>query len=667
MYREGTSLISNSTNLSVNKKSDGNINHKKSTSFKGVETLLANVPGQVMNGIEQGGFVTSFLVQDTLGMTGPRAGEGLYRDREKKTKFKDLNFKEGVEVFVREFFSGVLLMFTPFAVFALTKKHIGKSSFTNTSLLKELGKQFTKTVKNKETTETIKTMKNKFYKDTITTLVEHTTPKAKGSEQANNLIDTLVGHANKIDELEEQLSNNKTGKKEIKKQIKELKGTITKHFNDFHTSNSDNLTLVNRVKLNGKTFDSSNTIEAMRGYAHDVAKSKNIEDLNEETAKQFEKTSMGKRIFSTIAASLGAIGAISLVPKFYSLINPVAPSIGQNIPQTTKTEKTTPSETQTATISKDSNNKNKKGSNIAFKGNVLNNLQFNGNQLTPLLMTTLAAFGLLTPRVATAVKRAPVDEDTGKKNLIEVPEIIARDIPSTLACTFGVPMLSKFMVHSYEGISGFVLSKKPKTKLTAFQRVIDMLNPISPVGPYNNKDIKEIYGNVNSKEKLTNFASFIDKHDGNLVKVLKNLHNAKDVFKGTEADFENLVGLDKRASNKKIIKVIKETFNEETITRLLAPKKAGKVGKANEMLLKARTLNSLPSFLSTLILIPLFLGVILPKFVYSITAKNRKKIEENKQKIKAMKSQSTVQTTAQKTEPVKKNSDLTFERLKHTT
>ncbi len=377
MYREGASLISNSTNLSVNNKSDDNIKNKKATSFKGVETMLANVPGQVMNGIEHGGFVTSFLVQDTLGMTGPRAGEGLYRDRDKKAKFKDLNFKEGVEVFVREFFSGVLLMFTPFAVFALTKKHIGKSTFTNTGLLKELGKRFTYTAKHKEAKDTLTTMKNKFYKDTIKTIVEHTTPGVKGTNKSDKLIDSMVRRSIRLDELEEQLSNTKKGQKRIKKQIKAVKKILVRNFNDFHKSNSDDYTLVNRVKLNGLTFDSSNTFEAMRGYAHDVAKNKSIEDITEESAKQFEKTAMKKRIFSTIAASFGAIGAISLVPKFYSLINPVAPSVGQNIPQANKAEKIEPAEKQANTASNTPSDNNKKGSNIAFKGNVLNNLQFN--------------------------------------------------------------------------------------------------------------------------------------------------------------------------------------------------------------------------------------------------------------------------------------------------
>ena len=45
---------------------------------------------------------------------------------------------------------------------------------------------------------------------------------------------------------------------------------------------------------------------------------------------------------------------------------------------------------------------------------------------------------------------------------------------------------------------------------------------------------------------------------------------------------------------------------------------------------KARNLNSTPRFINTIILVPAFLGVILPKIVYGITAKNRKKMEMDK-------------------------------------
>ena len=88
--------VGTSSNLYNNKQAK---NHKKTnTNFKG----LMDIPGALMQGLENTGFIGSFLVQDTLGMTVPRTREGLYRDvpEEKKKNFKDLNFKEGAEVLI---------------------------------------------------------------------------------------------------------------------------------------------------------------------------------------------------------------------------------------------------------------------------------------------------------------------------------------------------------------------------------------------------------------------------------------------------------------------------------------------------------------------------------------------------------------------------------------
>ena len=59
-----------------------------------------DAPGAFMQALEKSGFIGSFLVQDTLGMTVPRTREGLYRDvpKEKRKNVKDWNFKEGAEV-----------------------------------------------------------------------------------------------------------------------------------------------------------------------------------------------------------------------------------------------------------------------------------------------------------------------------------------------------------------------------------------------------------------------------------------------------------------------------------------------------------------------------------------------------------------------------------------
>lgn len=640
-------MISNSTIVSINNNRVKNTNNKQqnqnSPKFKGLGSIVMNGAGWAMNSIENGGFVASFLIQDTLGMTFPRTREGLYRDRDKKnTKFKDMNFKEAGEVFIREFLSGPLMMFTPFAVFALTKRFIGKSTFTKTGLLKKMGKNFTEVVKNKNADTTTKGLKENFYRKSIKDMVLGTTPKAN-EQKTNDVVNTIYGHVEKLDELEANVKNAKglslkdkflnifrkksnkvvSEKQEIQKQIVDTKSKIINTFNNFHTENSSDLQYANRIKLGNDTYGSDETITAMRGYASDILKGKNAENITEQTAERFEKASMAKRIISTVAASLATIGSTSIVPSLYAILNPVPPGAldeSCNNPTHKHDEKTAQA---TAQPQRKQQAENKQG-NVQFKGNILRQLQFDGNQLTPVLMTALAGGGLIAPRLNTAVKRAPIDKDTGKKDLIEVPEILVRDVTSTAAVTFGVPILTKAMVNMYEKSTGFVLTNGSHKKESVFKKVLDTINPLSSVGPYSNSDVKEIYGNVDNKAKLTNFAQFIDKNDGNLFKVFKTLKNGKESFAGTVADFDTISKLDNKSANAKIMEVIANNFDDKKAKTLM---ESAKPGKINGMLKRARNLNSLPRFVNTLVLVPSFLGIILPKIVYGITAKNRKKAE----------------------------------------
>ncbi len=671
-------MISNSTRLSVNNNSVNSKNKNKNNqnpNFKGIGSAALNIPGGVMNWIEDGGFVTSFLIQDTLGMTVPRTREGLYRDRDKKnTKFKDMNFKEAGEVFIREFLSGPLMMFTPFLVFALTKKFMGKSTFNHTGLIKKLGKNFTETIKNKKAGDTVKGLKENFYRSTLNEMVEGTTPNAKGK---NEFIDKIYGHVTKLDDLEARLKNAKgksfkdrvtnifkpkskkvqSEKDILKAQIAETKGTMLQELNDFHTSNSTEFGLVNKIKLNNDIYGANESIESMRNYAFDAIKSDDVSKLTEETTKKFANQTMVKRIFATVAASLGTIGSTSIVPAIYTILNPVPPGAMDNACFN-------PEHDHKPEIKAKAKQQADKKGNVQFKGNVLKQLQFDGNQLTPLLMTALATGGLIVPRVHTAVKRAPMDEN-GKKNLIEVPEILTRDIISTTAVTFGVPILSKAMVNTYENASGFVLINKPKKEMSMVKKILDTINPLSSVEPFSNKDLKSIYGHIENKEQLTNFAKYIDERGGNLVKVFKTLKNGKDSFAATAANFDNLSGLDKKAANSKVIEAIANHFDDNAVKKLMEPAKPGKI---NGMLQRARGLNSAPKMLNTLILVPAFLGIILPKIVYGITAKNRAKLEAARKEKMQQKQQVAMNMNQNQNKPVQNTKHTTFEQLKkHTT
>ena len=641
----GSNSINNNTEIKKAKQSN--------PSFKG----LLDVPGIVMNGIEKGGFAASFLVQDTLGMSVPRTGEGSLRDldqdrvdatwrvikakltfrkpdeedKKKCLKFKELNFKEAAEVGIREVLSGPLMMFTPIFILAATRKHIGKSTYTNSSMLKRLGNKFTETVQ-AGAHEDKAALKRDFYRKNITDIVQSTT-KAKDAGAEAEFIENAVNSLEELDNYSERIAQ-ATGKakKALKKEQKEANQRLLNAFNDFHKTHSSEYSMVNKVNFDGEVYSTDKTIDGIRGYAEDALKGKEAADITVESSEKFKKNTIAKRIAANAAAVLGTIASLSTVPMLYKLVNPVPPgSLGNPANADEKSRQiTNPQPNNTVTKPAETQNKNNDGK-VSFTGKwdkLAKNFEFNGGQFTPALMTGLAAGGLIGPRIYTAAKRAPEDPVTHKKDYSEIPEALTRDLVSTAAVTFGVPMLSNAIIGLYEKSTGFVLKKQPKEEMNAVQRTLDLLNPFSSHSYYEIKDLDQIYGNIDSQKKLTNMATFIDENGGSIAKVFDTDKNSKGVFNEYGLDIKQLAKQkDRRAANATILEKMKDSEFAQKVIDAIKPEKAG---KDCNILKRARSLNSIVSCASTIIFVPLFLGVVLPKMVYRMTA-NRQKKKANEQ------------------------------------
>ena len=646
-----------------------NNNRNTNTNFKG----LADIPGVLMQGIENGGFATSFIVQDTLGMTVPRTWEGLNRGVEKKEEDKDkkgniftrmknffknfslknMNLKEGAEVFLREALSGPLLMFTPMLVLLGAKKFVGKSTFTNSSLINRLGNALTNTVKNASHDST-KALKTAFYKDSVTSAVRSTTNLADKVAESK-FVDNVTKELETLDAYSKQAGKSKLRKKAVKRQ----RAKIVEMFNDYHTANNPDYSMVNKVKYKDQTYSTGEFIDGLTGYADDALKNRNISEINEQFTESFKKKSLVKRGITNISAALSAIGAVSIVPKLYTLINPVPPGAINTVE--TKPEPAQVGSQQQAQPQANNNVQNNNGSKVAFKGKwdkLARSLEFNGNNFTPILMTTLATGGLLGPRISTAVKRAPQDPVTKEKDYSEIPEILTRDIVSTGAVTFGVPMISKALVNSYEKASGFVLQNHPDKEIKGFKKVLDMLNPLSSIAPYNLNDLNSIYSKVDSKEKLSTFGQYIDKNNGSLAKIFNVMDNGKKVFEEHGLNLKDLASQkDRKAANKQIMDLANtsEEFAGKLINLLAPTKKGG----ANKIVKRAKTLNSITSFAATVALVPAFLGIVLPRIVYAQTARRQK------QKSMAQIATGTIDSPAQQV--TMKSSHIDYSKLKMNT
>ena len=106
-------------------------------SFKSIGAIGGTLDlfGRTMQGIENGGFLASFLIQDALGMTAPRVGAAFLRDKEVTGHY---NKQEGFEVLGREGLTGPIMMAMAPIVFTLAAK-VGRSTSVNSQLIKRFG------------------------------------------------------------------------------------------------------------------------------------------------------------------------------------------------------------------------------------------------------------------------------------------------------------------------------------------------------------------------------------------------------------------------------------------------------------------------------------------------------------------------------------------------
>ncbi len=650
MNINNVSLTNNNTYTKADKR-----NNQSAPNFKG----LLDIPGAAMNMIEKGGFATSFMIQDTAGMTAPRTEEGLIRgidkdrvhstwnvikarltfrkpseeDKAKCLHFKELNFKEGLEVGIREGLSGPFMMFTPMLVLLAGKKFVGKSTFTNSSMINRLGNKFTETF-GKASKETSKNaLKQDFYKNCLNNIVQSTT-----KPELDSVAETFVSKAAKslemLDRYDEKIAQSSGRMKKLykKAQARENKRLLSA-FNDFHKTHSSDFTMVNKVKFEGEVFSTEKTVNGIRAYASDAMKSLKGDTVEQMTnaganTEAVKNTALVKRGIVNAAAAASTIGSLSIVPALYKLVNPVPPGALENQADSAAVKSPVSNNVKPSNTEK---NQNKDGQ-ISFTGKwdkLARNFEFNGNQFTPALMTSLAVGGLMTPRCLTAAKRAPEDPITHKKDYSEIPEALTRDIVSTGAVTFGVPMLSKAIIGLYEKPSGFVLRNQSAQPKSTLKKALDYMNPFSSFGYYSISDLDQIYGDVNSPEKLGNMSKFIDENGGNVAKVLKTEKKTAAVFEKHGLNIKELASnSDRTASNKTIMDKLSQSkeFAQDLIESL-KPKKAG---GANAVLKRARSLNSFVSAAATFFFVPAFLGIVLPKFVYGMTAKRQKKLAEQR-------------------------------------
>lgn len=600
---------------------------------------ILNKSGDFMNWIENGGFMVLFLIQDFLGMTVPRSVAGFLRDREVTGKY---NKQEGFEVLGREGLTGPCMMAVAPASFYLMAKY-SKTTGVNSELIKYYGNSLTEMVSGNEFEKSIlqtpDKFKTEFYRKNVQKILENTLGKDNVKNES-------------VDYIMEQLRNREVipdneklhwfrGKSKYRNQCMD---NVINHINELKYQTSSDLDMLQKVKLEeGNICKTKNAFEGMEKYANDaITANKKLNKLDKVMAEQIKHTALGKRAFANIAVLFATLGVLSVLPKIYARSNK-APGARHRI----KSENI--NNTGLAELKENKIN----NTDIAFKGKgnafekigkkidknknkfISSELEYNGNNFTNTLMAGLSLLGLLAPRGYRAYSRADKDEN-GKRDLTELWEILVRDITSSLAVIFAVPMGTRACVTSYEKNSGFVLMQKDRTK-NKVQTILDLFNPYSKAHVLTNKEISSIYDNINTKEKMLNFCKYIDKNGGDLQKIISKSENADEIFNKSTFELSGLKGKSKAEKNKLITKQIEklsaktEKDAENTIIKVMK----GIAPNKNKITSFARGLNSVPGILTTLFISPYILGWFIPRLTYRNTRRIHEKQDiEHKRNMK---------------------------------
>lgn len=614
--------------------------------------------GGTMQWIQDKGFLASFLIQDGLGMTAPRVGAAFLRDKEVTGEY---NVQEGMEVLGREGLTGPCMMaVAPIMMFVAAK--FGKTTGVNSQLINKFGNNLIDLIKKPEFTKGILKDKAKFeelfFKSNIEQILDNTIGKGKYKDAD-------------IQYIMEQIQKYKNVPADIKKKKSyknECLANITKYIDDLKFKTSDDLDMLQKVKLgsstrnNIKAYSTKDVIDAMVKYSDDAINlNKNLEKLDAAKAEEIKNTSVAKRFITNISTMFATLSVLAVLPKIYarSSISPGArtamqlkenkqnENISNNEP---KEEKNIETKNEISFKGK-ANNKSwleKFGKliNKKTKESMPSELEYNGHNFTNTLMAGLSLFGLLTPRGWRAYERAQVDEN-GKKDLTELYEILIRDVSSSLAVVFAVPMLTRACVTSYENSSGFVLMQKDRN-MSKSKTIMDLFNPYSKAHVMSNAEIAALYDNVTTKDKMINFCKYIDKNNGDLAKILAKSEELKNVITDKSLDLDALAKLDKKEKNKKFLEYFENLGKDgkvdsktadEMITKIM---KGTKSAKVNKILSFARGLNSIPAVITTFLISPYLLGWFIPRLTYA----NTRRIHERAEKERAEKAQAKINTAA---------------------
>ena len=589
-----------------------NINNLKSyqkPSFKGVDSFCLGLG----NAIENGGLAVSFTLQDMLGTNLPRPYMGLMRNKKENNGHTNKSF--AMKEAVREFLTGPSMFIIPMGMLGFAKNVFGSASNIPAKFINAFGNiHANNAVKNNEITG-----KQDFFKNTFAeiiknakgeeTISEETNKKAQ--EYAKKLTESIKtpNNDNLSTRIKQWYTSVKTGQKfGVDKTIAELSDDFV-NISKSHAKNSAH-TDFTVAKVGNTASSFKNTVAHMVAYATDVVEK--TKSQTPETAKNFIENLKNKKVAGRFALNLlmysSVIAFLQVIPKLYNNAEGKKNSGLKGLMQ----EETFNDKVLNETEDKKNINKNKQDkANPSFGswastaqkitgngklGKFASTAEFDGCNLSFPFLLGLMGGGILYPRLQNA------------KDKYDREEILRRDVISCTVMCFAEKELRKAFSKLNEIKSGLVLASKDENfkNMSLPRKVFEYLRPIEGVTVLSTDQIRAKYTNIDQyKDGVKGFCDFVSEQGGNLGKVFGLTETSKSIVNGLlQKEGKDIA----TADNKTITEVLDKAKGSEEIKKLTDLFK----DKDNAWVKKARTLNARFTALSILVLVPVFLGFLLP-------------------------------------------------------
>ncbi|MBO7671947.1 hypothetical protein J6S88_00905 [bacterium] len=606
-------------NNGQNKPNNGEVTIKRNlpatkpdqVSFGGAENIIINF----MDGIARGGFIASFLAQDFVGMVAPRVGEGLMRNSEETGQ---LNWDFARREMLRECLSGPSVFIIPWTMLHFIKK-AGTANNVPVDYIKGLGGQFAQYTEKGgvDFTDVTKT-KREFYTQVYENVLRTST---EGMPEAD-IISESQRFADELLEVEKSKSKgffkNIRGKAvEGSKEDRLAKLTDefvairkkyttpgTKHWNA-ELAYGDDKKIVEHFKgFTGKLVDYTNDITG--NVKRLAGENKSLPEILE-YVQGHTRRRMGSRAITNIGMWLAVVTFYFFIPKIYNLglngknpgMNGISTDEQDNVIFGKNDDKDL-KKSKDKKVMKDSAEVSFGGKANLFKGvsNALDNnklvkgisdfFEFDGASMT--VNSTLALlFGFCLP---TRLKNSTDKHDTR--------EILRRDLVSFFSILFGAKTLSRMFSKMLAVTSGLALNTTPADHTNIFRKVKNYITPNGGIGILQSDEIVAKYSHIDDyKGGINDFFSYVQDNGGNVKRMLR-------IDKDIKANVEKIMGKTlEECENTEIIEKFK-TLNRESSPQL---KKIYEIlsNPNNNLVRRAKTLNSSFGFLSIIVLVPAFM------------------------------------------------------------